>query len=1216
MLKALELHGFKSFPDRTRFEFPAGITVVVGPNGSGKSNIVDAIKWVLGEQSAKNMRGKEMADVIFKGTAGTGGRKAANTAEATIVLDNTLRRLSMDVDEILISRRVYRSGEGEYLINGEPCRLKDIRNLTRGTGVGTDAYSLIEQGKVDQMLKSSPKERRLMFEEAAGISRFKAKKIEAERRLNRVEQNLVRLADIVEEVGNAYRRIKAQASKAAKYKELTDSLQNLRTHVGAKDWRDFSSHLEKTAQQKSDLSQRLESRQTELKAIEDESHQVDVQLSEGSAKVVELQADVNQRLQDVTQQQSNAVLHQSRVDDLVVQIQQQRRFIESENTRLEQMTARQDEAQNRLEIAQQACSNANNSLTQSDQSIASLQQQAEEAQRDLAGQLNEQTDIAQASNELEKQISAKRSQLEMGRQAQTKLQSTLAELASLIAEQTQSKNKYESAQKSLEDDAAEKDSALHQARTDWQEARRRREALRKEVAECRRRHSGLTQRSEVIEELEKRLEGVDTGVKELLERARVAPSPSLQTIVGMVADIIKVNVQHAELVDLALGEYAQAIVVDGDALLDEIANGQTKFAGRVRLIRLQKLPTLGANLDIDLSQQEGVMGRLDRLVQVEPAYQNFATQLLGGTWLVKNMADAMRCSSRGVRMITLQGDVLEPDGSVVAGPCTSSAGLVSRRSELRVLKREALQLEADIAENVTQLQNQDQTCQQLELQTQTLLNEHSEIASKLSDHRAKCETIGQQLDRIRQQETTGSAEQRQNQTALAELQTETNTAQSQLESRQTRAKVLKEQTQHLKEKSARLTAEITQFHRLQTSAKVELAKSEQQLDDATTNLSQLQEQAASSQNSIQATRNQLAQLLWGLRSSRREIVESMAALTQLTQGKETLDVQLQQLTDQRAEIETRRRDLAQHAHRFRDEIRQWKDQVHQIDLQQNQLSLEREQLAQRLRDDYQIDIAELDSDQEIDADRDAIDKQISDLRRSIGNIGSVNMDALNELEETQQRYESLDTQYQDLVQSKLALEKIIQKINHDSRRLFTETLEAIRQNFQKLFRQTFGGGKADLVLEEGVDVLEAGIDIMATPPGKPEFNNSLLSGGERALTAVSLLMAIFQFRPSPFCVLDEVDAPFDEANVGRFIDVLKSFLGWTKFIIVTHSKRTMTAATTLYGVTMQESGVSKRVSVRFEDVNDKGEISGAATSGIHREHESSKEDGDDQRTVA
>ncbi len=254
--------------------------------------------------------------------------------------------------------------------------------------------------------------------------------------------------------------------------------------------------------------------------------------------------------------------------------------------------------------------------------------------------------------------------------------------------------------------------------------------------------------------------------------------------------------------------------------------------------------------------------------------------------------------------------------------------------------------------------------------------------------------------------------------------------------------------------------------------------------------------------------------------------------------------------------------------------------------------MERTQLAGRLRDDYSIDVADLDAEEsEIDQDRDAIDKEITDLRKKVGNIGSVNMDALIELEEMQQRYEALDAQYQDLVQAREALEKIIQKINTDSRRLFEETLQAIRANFQVLFRQAFGGGTADLVLDEDVDILEAGIDIMATPPGKPEFNNSLLSGGERALTAVSLLMAIFQFRPSPFCVLDEVDAPFDEANVGRFIDVLKSFLDWTKFVIVTHSKVTMTAATTLYGVTMQESGVSKRVSVRFEDVSEDGSIS-------------------------
>lgn len=1225
MLKALELHGFKSFPDRTRFDFPPGITVVVGPNGSGKSNIVDAIKWVLGEQSAKNMRGKEMADVIFKGTAGTGGRKPANTAEATIVLDNRQRRLSMDADEIMISRRVYRSGEGEYLINGEPSRLKDIRNLIRGTGVGTDAYSLIEQGKVDQMLKSSPKERRLMFEEAAGISRFKAKKVEAERRLARVEQNLVRLADIVEEVGNAYRRIKAQASKASRYKELTERLQSLRTHVGAKDWRDFTQHLEKIDRETTELKQRLDSQQSELKSIEEESHQVDIQLSKDSGRLVELQDGLNARLQKITQQQSHSALHQSRVDDLTVQSQQQRNRLQTDNENLDQLVRRQQEAENQLKHSKAVCEQAHTALTEVEKNIDELKQSVQAAQQAESRHQSERAELTRETNELDKQISAQKSQQELLQQSKEKLLASLQRLATQLEERSAALRQLEQAQRLLEEEAAQKDSALRQSQQDLQNTREERETLQKELAECRRRHAGLTQRAEVIEELEKRLEGVDSGVKQLLEESQTATDGPLSAIRGMVADIIKVNVQHAELVDLALGDYAQALVVQGDELKQELAQGTIKLSGRVRLLTMNQPPSLGADRSIDLSSQHGVMGRLDQLVQVEGEYQEFVSHLLGGTWLVKSLEDALNCHVRSTRLITLQGDLIDPDGVLIAGPRSSAVGLVSRRSELRVLKREAAELDQDIIERVAQLQKCEQDCKRLEKQSQTFLNEHSEIATKLSDHRAKAESLSQQLDELKIQKSNSESESRQVEANLESAIKAVTQAESQCGTNRQRLDELKSQLDEIHRNNREREEQIAESVRKQTASKVALAKAEQQLQTASAESEQLQSQTAHSRQSIQTNRNELAQYLWSQRASRREIVLSVQLLETLTVEKESFDSQLQELNAQRKGIEDRRKELAQRARSIRDEIRKWNDQLHQIELKQNQLSLEREQLAQRLKDDYGIEIAELESSQELDEDREAIDREISELRRSIGNIGSVNMDALAELEETQQRFESLDAQYQDLVQSKLALEKIIQKINQDSRRLFVETLEAIRQNFQKLFRQTFGGGKADLVLEEGVDVLEAGIDIVATPPGKPEFNNSLLSGGERALTAVSLLMAIFQFRPSPFCVLDEVDAPFDEANVGRFIDVLKSFLDWTKFIIVTHSKRTMTAATTLYGVTMQESGVSKRVSVRFEDVNEKGEISltgptddssSDLSSSDSSSTDRSSSDDDDQRTVA
>ena len=406
MLTALELYGFKSFPDRTRFEFPPGITVIVGPNGSGKSNIVDGIKWVLGEQSAKSLRGKEMADVIFKGTTGSGGRKPNNTAEASLFFDNTSRRLPLDFDEICITRRVYRSGEGEYQINGEPCRLKDIRNLVRGTGVGADAYSLIEQGKVDQLLQASPRERRAIFEEAAGISRFKAKKIEAERRLGRVEQNLVRLADIVEEVGDRYRKIQSQATKAAKYKKHTERLQALRTHVGAKDWRDFSKHLTEIEGEKNQLIGVKTENQELLSRLEQESRSQEVLLSEWSSKILEFQQSINELIQQITESQSNIALHQSRTDDLKVQESSQREILARIDSKTEELLASFEASLQQMNSTDELCGSSELSLAETDAAVNALQGEIKALELEINQKKSSQTNINSLVSELGKQLSA------------------------------------------------------------------------------------------------------------------------------------------------------------------------------------------------------------------------------------------------------------------------------------------------------------------------------------------------------------------------------------------------------------------------------------------------------------------------------------------------------------------------------------------------------------------------------------------------------------------------------------------------------------------------------------------------------------------------------------------------------------------------------------------------------------------------------------------
>lgn len=1198
MLKALELSGFKSFADKTRFEFPPGITVVVGPNGSGKSNIVDAIKWVLGEQSAKSLRGKDMSDVIFKGSSGANSRRPANAATATIVLDNSDRRFAFDAEEVHVSRRVYRSGESEYLINGETSRLKDIRELFRGTGVGTDAYSLIEQGKVERMLSTNAKDRRAIFEEAAGISRFKAKKVDAQRRLARVDGNLIRLADIVEEVGSRYRSVKAQASKAARYKEHSDRLQQLRTYVGLKDWRTFAEKLvEIEAEFTSETAAATEFSEL-IKTYDVQANEVDQRLDAVSQELAEQQETAASVREQIALLESNVQLNRSRLEDLETRKSQVAEQFDRAANRTAEFKRRIEKTEAESETAELSFREASDRLKELEAELNGLDVEIASLRSDYEVKRSLHSELLAVITEIGRRVSASDSQVENLAAAKLRLTETSASLAEQVADLQSAFDQFDKEKIRLQREAESKDSALAAARVEFNEVKSNLAGRRQRLGELTNQHAGMSQRAEVIEELEKSLEGINAGAKELLQHAAAGTGGPMGEVIGLVADLVSVNVQHAAIVDVALGEMAQFVVVKGDELVNRVADESLKLHGRVGLIQLDNPPTMGADPNVNLNGATGVIGRADRLIQVQPEYVAFIRQLLGGTWVVKTLGEALHLHANHpeadqVRLVTLDGEIVEADGAVVVGPKSMTSGLVSRRSELRALKREISRLDEQIVEcrdQVDQLADQEAS---LESKIESQLSENSEIAARLSEQASQAQATESQIQQLEKQ--LGATEQELNATTnrLESFQETLVSDRSMLAAQELEVASIVQLISSGESQVNDSQSRRTEIEKGATAAKVKLAKAEQTLDGVQARVAQYRQEYEEQQQAYRQLEAQRESDDKAAEAARNAIESGTEQLAGLNSQKEELTDRLEKLTQDRLEIDAERRRLATEISGTRDQLRLAQDKSHQAQLRIEQIGMQRDQLAQRMLEDYGIEIASVEdtpTDEEL-AQRDEIDNEITDLRKKIGAIGSVNLDALQELEELESRYLAMDAQYQDLIQAKETLEKIIARIDNDSRKLFVETLEAIRLNFQKLFRQTFGGGKADIILEPDVDPLEAGVDIIATPPGKPEFSNSLLSGGEKALTAVSLLMAIFQFRPSPFCVLDEVDAPFDEANIGRFIDVLKSFLGWTKFVIVTHSKKTMTAATTLYGITMQESGVSKRVSVRFEDVSEDGHIS-------------------------
>jgi chromosome segregation protein len=1193
MLKALELAGFKSFADKTRFEFPPGITVVVGPNGSGKSNVVDAIKWVLGEQSVKSLRGKEMADVIFNGS---GSRRSLNSAEAILTFDNSDGRLPIETPEVHVGRRVYRSGEGEYLINGSACRLRDVRDLFAGTGVSTQAYSIIEQGKVDVMLQASPRDRRLIFEEAAGISRFKAKKLETLRRLDRVEQNLLRLSDIVDEVETRLRAVRKQAGKAQRYREHTNRLQELRTQVGLTDWKHLTDTLADHQKQLDALTEGIGENVAYLEAIEARGLQLESELASSDDAIREGDQALASNREQIAGCESTIEHQRARLLDLEQEIAKRREHVTA-------LTSKTKDLGSQLVATTEEVTHARQTHHEIAEQVDSLEktlQQGVAACERLRGSVEnrraEQLRFVQKNSELGNEIISLETRLETETAAFSRYREQLGKLEA-------ARRKQATELAGLVDTDAVLTEKLQQSEVGWKVAKARLKRLQSQlvgaqrsIAGLRESRSGLTERATVLEELERQFEGLSSGTKQVLLEARKATAGPFSEVRGLIADILEVQVDVAPLIEIALGEKAGHILVAASQDLKHLLSSeQYAFEGRVGFMAADRWHGVSKSGPAnDLTGQVGVLGRADNFVQADPEYAAFVEQLFCDTWLVGRLSDALELAKRapGQNFVSRDGGWLGADGSICVGPRNHRTGLISRRSELRDLKKQVMDLDADI-------EKREGVLDRLEAEAADA-NAKAEAAQEdrdaLQEHTAECrrertaaeqrhkqmdeqyETLTEELNRARTGRDGVSADlallrdrRAENETQLADLDRSVKLDQGRLEDAE--------------RQRGDCVGEVTE-------AKVNLARSEQSLNNLSARMQQFQQDHHERQRTIDESRESLAEAEETTANCETEILRFESQVAALYLKKDEWTANNVALAETRETLRAERGSGQVDLQKLRAFVRKMEAEKHTEDLAAGEVRHQRDSLAEKMLEDYGIELATLEDKPtaEQEEERDRIEDEIKDLRRKINNIGNVNLDALEELDGLDTRFDDLSNQYADLKKSKASLEQIIDRINVDSRRLFSETLETVRGHFQILFRKLFGGGHADIIMEDEGDILESGLEIVARPPGKEPRSISLLSGGEKTLTCVACLLAIFRSRPSPFCVLDEVDAALDEANIERFVGVLKEFLQWTQFIVVTHSKKTMSCGGTLYGVTMQESGISKQVSVRFEDVSEEGEI--------------------------
>lgn len=1195
LLKKLTATGFKSFADKTEFDFGRGITGIVGPNGCGKSNVVDAIKWVLGEQSAKSLRGKQMLDVIFNGS---GTRKAAAMSQVDLTFDNSDGALAVDQTEVVVSRRLYRSGESEYLLNNQPCRLKDIRELFLDTGIGIDAYSVIEQGKVDLLLQANPMERRQIFEEAAGISKYKVRKREAQRKLERVNQNLLRVQDIVEELEKRLRSVKLAAGKARNYQQYTQRLRELRSRYALAEYHRLRSGEAALSREADDLSDEATRIRTDLSNNDARSSQANVRIVELEQENSQVEGRLLTVQSQITAQEERMAAAERRIADqteLLVRSRDRLAGFDGQMTALDEKLAMQRDRVESLEAE----------LKSLQDELARLQSQ----DREVAGQLVDQQrrlddekagiiDLLRRTSQLSNEIQGLNLQHDSLSKQKEKLDERDAAIATELAESLARQQQLDARRIEILDLIEDQTKKLEETRARLAQAASHRANLLDQIAAAKEHRSGLESRRDLLSEMDRRHEGLLAGAREILERRDAGaaesagensqsetPSGPFSYVLGAVGELFDADVAHAGIVEAVLGNFEKYLVVTRRDLFLADRDLLADLSGPVRAFCLDAIaPAIGGP---DLSTQEGFIARLLDWVRYPDPCAQLARYLLGRTYVVESIEHARRMAALdgGARFVTLDGILWDSDGRVGMGPLGSAGGLISRRSELRELDRQLTEVAVRIDDLTTRLQQSDSEAGHLEEVQHRLREAIGEANAQRVEVGAQLAAVEDVVQRLSQERPVIASEVSVLVSRLGEMREREAASRenlSQLEQRNLAGE------QAVAELTARIESLVAQRAALAesiTNARVRAGELSQQRSSSAASVAELQAARIQLQADRDKADRDVALAQERIDQSHAQMADAKQTLAERTAEQEQLTSTARSLRTQRDDLRAEVERLAAEARQQRHELEEVEGRLHERQMRLQEARVRLEDLTARVLEELSVDLAVQYEGYTPDQEEDwpAVEAEIEELRQKIERLGNVNLDAIAEQDEVEQRLTFLTSQCGDLKNSEKQLLELIEKLNHESRQRFIDTFNAVVPHFQSLFKRLFGGGKAELILMDPNDVLECGIEITAKPPGKEPKSISQLSGGERTMTTIALVLAVFRSRPSPFVLLDEVDAALDEANNVRFNTIIREFTELSQFIVITHSKRTMSIADVLYGVTMQEAGVSKRVSVRFDE---------------------------------
>ena len=1178
-LKALEMQGFKSFPDKTRLTFEQDITAIVGPNGAGKSNLSDAILWVMGEQRTRTLRGGKMEDVIFGGTEKRG---KLGFAQVSLVLDNSAGLLPIDHDEVTITRRYYRSGESEYYINREACRLRDIHELLMDTGLGRDGYSIIGQGRIAEIVSGKSGERREIFEEAAGISRFRYRKEESERKLQRTEENLLRINDKIDELEMQIEPLRRQSEAARKYLELRAEQKDLEVSV----WLETLDRLKEqneTVQRDFDAAkENLDGAQKELDRLYADSEQFAAQMREQDLRAEALRDQIAQTDQEAAGLEADAAVLRANMQTNAESIERMRLEVSEQADRVEAVKTQIRESHDRLKTIEEEKNRLAGEIASVEDAITANAEDSGAADRAFA-------EILQRENETSAALAERRTELTM---LADQSQQLLDREGALQAESVEDSRRLLELEQALKNYTAEREKA--DARQNERKAEQRERAAAAQDAERtlrdgQARLSALTvdlraaeARLAMLEDLERGYEGYSKAVKTVM---REHERGGLRGIHGPVANLIRADDRYALAVETALGSSAQHIVVDTQRDgADAIRMLKQRDGGRATFLPLD---TIRPNRLLTVPRrQPGYIGVASDLVRCDSRYEDIVSNLLGRTLVAEDLDRAMAIAKglgNRVRVVTLDGQVVNAGGSLTGGSAARGSGILSRANELKRLRETREKLTAEKTEQQTAVQEAETA-----LETAQTLLETARINTEQAQESFHLASREESQAALVLRTAQSAMEERKN--TLDELHRSQSDHQSRIDDAR---KALKDAEDAL--------AAIRGEKEAQNAGREAFDEKRRALTES---LAELRAQDASidaERDTIERTLEQIDRLFEELREDRTARLEQITqaetggtALAQQLQEKERRlavvrvradgqRTELRECTNRHMELEGRRTQTDKQAQEQNRALLDMQGLVARFEQKKLAADMEEKQILDKLWDSYELSYTAAQKIRKPIESMHKANRRVAELRRGIGAIGTPNLGAIEEFERVNSRYTFLSEQRDDVLKAKRELTGIITDITSEMETIFRREFAAIDTEFRKTFLELFGGGKASLELDDPDSVLDCGIEIRVQPPGKAVSNISLLSGGEKAFVAIALYFAILKVRPTPFCVMDEIEAALDEANVSRFAGYLRSISKNTQFLVITHRRGTMEEADHLFGVTMQEKGVSRIIGLSLQE---------------------------------